>query len=231
VREFVAFSNVSKGFRNILALKGVSFSIPGGSIAGLIGPNGAGKSTILKIIGGLLPQDEGDVYIMGRRNPPFYQRARLLSYMTEGLQPYPDLKVGEFANFVSGGFEQGREYAEALGLSSVWKKRIKALSKGYTQRLKLFCALANEKKLVVLDEPFEGFDPIQLLDILNLLKKENFMGRTFVLSTHNIGYAERVCDYFVLLKEAEVVEEGDFEALKGRYGSSSLEEIFIKALA
>jgi len=121
---------------------------------------------------------------------------------------------------------------EILNLGKVMNKRICHLSKGFHQRLKLFFALSNRKKIIVLDEPFDGFDPIQLVDILKFIKSENQKGRTFILSIHQLHQAEKICSYYVLLNEGKVLARGTMETLKQTSGeeNSSLEEIFIKVI-
>jgi len=119
-----------------------------------------------------------------------------------------------------------------LNLAAVENKKIRNLSKGYKQRLKLFLALSNNKPIVVLDEPFDGFDPIQLFDILELMKSENKKGRTFLISIHQLHNAEKICNYYILLNEGKVVAQGTIEQLRQKFGQvdTTLEQIFIAAL-
>lgn len=211
----------------------VSFEVPAGSIAGIIGPNGAGKSTLLEIISGFQNPDCGEIYLNNKPLRTFYEKKSLLSYMPEHLQVYPDYYVRDFIKFI----HRATDYVDMnlikiLNLGKVMDKKICYLSKGFHQRLKLFFALSNSKKILVLDEPFDGFDPIQLIDILRFIKTENQKGRTFILSIHQLHQAEKICSYYVLLNEGKVLARGSMEALKQTFGQDniSLEEIFIKVI-
>jgi len=227
----IKLHKISRSFRKIKALSDVSFHIPEGSISGIIGPNGAGKSTLFKVISGHIKQDHGDIYIEGRKNPPFKERMKLISYMPDDLSLYPDLSVSEFVDFVSISSKKIPDnLVETLSLDRVWKRRIGNLSKGFSQRLKLFSALLPDKIIVFLDEPLDGFDPIQLIEVTKLIKDENLAGKTFVLSIHDLYQAEKVCNFFVLLKDGRVVESGDMESLKEKYNADNLEEIFIRSM-
>ena len=157
----------------------------------------------------------------------------IFSYMPEKLDIYPELFVKDFISFIQKTTEfENNELLQKLNLFSVKNKKIKTLSKGYKQRLKLFFALNNNKKIILLDEPFDGFDPIQLMDILNLIKSENEQEeRTFLISIHQLYDAEKICNYYVLLNEGSVIAQGNIETLRKRFkNNGNLEEIFIEAL-
>jgi len=153
--------------------------------------------------------------------------------MPERLQIYPDYYVEEFIKFINSSTDYVyRDLIEILNLDEVKGKKIRHLSKGYHQRLKLFFALSNRKKIIILDEPFDGFDTIQLIEILEFIKSENRRGRTFILSIHQLYDAEKICNHYVLLNEGRVVAEGNLEKLKLRFGGNidSLEQIFMRAI-
>jgi len=225
-------SEITKRYSGNIALELNRFEVSSGAILGIIGPNGAGKSTLLDIITGFMEPDRGRVVFRDRELRSFDEKKQIFSYMPENVTIYPDFYVGEFIEFVhsmAGGLTA--EFADALNLKKESHKKIVALSKGYHQRLKLLFALANTKEIVVLDEPFDGFDPIQLMDILELIKEENRKGRTFILSIHQLYDAEKICSHYVLLDEGRMVAEGSAEKLKQLYGkASNLEEIFVRAL-
>lgn len=227
--------NISKQYNKVFALQSINFEIPEGSITGIIGPNGAGKSTLLDILTGLQHSDSGSIIFNDKPLESFTEKKKIFSYMPENLQIYPDYRTGDFIKFI----QESTNYTDntlihTLNLDSVLNKKVRNLSKGYHQRLKLFAGLSNNKQIAVLDEPFDGFDPIQLMDILNLIKDENKNGRTFILSIHQLFDAEKICDHYVLLDEGDVVASGDLQALRKRYcnddNRASLEKIFIKAL-
>ncbi len=224
---------VSKSYRGELVLDNVSFEVPEGTIAGIIGPNGAGKSTVLKIITGFESPDAGAVHFRGKEINSFRERMLLISYMPEYVEIYPDYRVCEFIEFIhrATGYRNA-ELLAMLNFGSVAAKKIKNLSKGFKQRLKLFVALSNTRSFLVLDEPFDGFDPIQLLEILKLIEKENHKGRTFLLSIHQLGDAEKICDHYILLNEGKVIAQGTIERLKKDLGidDGTLEDVFMAAL-
>ena len=226
-------SDVFKSYRGSPVLENVSFEIPEGAIAGIIGPNGAGKSTVLKIVTGFEAGDRGAVYFRGTKVGSFHERVGLFSYMPEHVEIYPDYYVRDFIAFIQKATRyENRRLIEKLNLGLVWDKKIMNLSKGYKQRLKLFTALSNEKPFLVLDEPFDGFDPIQLQVILDLIQQENKQGRGFLLSIHQLNDAEKICDHYILLSDGRVIAQGALDTLRRRFGDddSTLEEIFIVAL-
>ena len=225
--------NISKRYSSTLALNNVSFEVPRNSITGIIGPNGAGKSTLMKIVSGFEYADKGDLYFNDQRLSSFNEKKSIFYYMPEYLDLYPDYSVDYYINFI----QKTTDYAdksliETLGLVNVRNKKIAHLSKGFRQRLKLFSSLANNRNIVILDEPFDGFDPIQIIKTLELIKIEREKGRTFILSIHQLYDAEKICDYYVLLNKGDIITKGTKEELNREFGenNSSLEQIFIKAM-
>ncbi len=226
-------SNITKRYFRTTALNKVSFEVSENSITGIIGPNGAGKSTLLDIISGFQNPDEGGIYFNDRPLMLFKEKRKILSYMPEHLEIYPDYYVDEFIQFINAATEHiDKDLIEILNLAKVKNKKIRYLSKGYHQRLKLFFALSNTKKIMVLDEPFDGFDPIQLIEILEFIRSENRKGRTFILSIHQLYDAEKICNHYVLLDEGKVVTQGSIQTLKQTFGGDnpSLEQIFMRAI-
>ncbi len=229
--------NITKKYNSdkFTALDNLNFTIPENSITGIIGPNGAGKSTLLNIITGFENCSNGKILYDNTELVSFGQKKDIFSYMSEELQIYPDYFVKDFTLFLekaTGYFDSS--LFKTLQIDKIMDKRIRELSKGFHQRLKLYFALSNDnnKKVIVLDEPFNGFDPIQLMEILELIKAEKGKGKTFIISIHQLSDAEKICDYYILLNEGKLIVEGEMEKLKKIYGtdSKSLEEIFIKAL-
>ena len=229
----VVVANLAKSYRGAFALKDVSLRFPKGSVSGVIGPNGAGKSTLLELITGFRTPDSGMVSFDGKTLEAFESKKKIFAYMPERLELYPDFRVDEFIHFIQ---EMTRcvdsELVDALALPELGCKRIGELSKGQRQRLKLFSALSNDKNVVVLDEPFDGFDPLQMLDVIKLIKSENRKGRSFILSIHQLSDAEKICDHYALLDNGQVVAEGTKPELENAFEceGESLERIFIKAL-
>ena len=153
--------------------------------------------------------------------------------MPEYMSIYPEYFVDEFLSFyhLSVNFKD-EELMEMLSLKAIFNKKIKHLSKGWHQRLKLYTALCNDKAIIILDEPFDGFDPLQLRDIINIFKSQNDKGRSFIMSIHQLTYAQKICDYFVLLNDGQMIAKGRFDKLEAQFqcNNNSLEEIFLKAL-
>ncbi len=226
-------SNITKRYFRTVTLNKVGFEVSEGSITGIIGPNGAGKSTLLDIIAGFQNPDEGEIYFNDAPLMLFKEKKKILSYMPEHLEIYPDYYVADFIRFIHRATRHvDTDLLEMLNLAEVKNKKIRYLSKGYHQRLKLFFALSNTREIIILDEPFDGFDPVQLIEILNFIRSENRKGRTFILSIHQLHDAEKICDHYVLLDEGRIVTTGSMQALKQTFGedNSSLEQIFIRAV-
>lgn len=224
---------IIKTYAGTCSLAGVSFTVPANSITGIIGPNGAGKSTLLKILAGFDQPDSGEMLFRGTPLFAFDDIKRLVTYMPEQLEIYPHYRVNEFLKFLHRTVGRvDEQLLDLLNLRDIGYKKIEHLSKGYRQRLKLYFSLCNDKKIVILDEPFDGFDPIQLQDILELIRAEHRKGRTFIISIHQLHDAEKICTRYVLLKEGTLVADGDMESLGERFGlkKPSLEQVFMEAL-
>ncbi len=229
----ITVKNIYKYYDKKIVLKNISLLIPNNSITGIIGPNGAGKSTLIKIITGFEYPDSGFFYIKNRKPENFNQIKNEISYMPENMALYPEYFVDEFLDFFHSAVNyENRELLDALSLSSVSNKKIKHLSKGWAQRLKLYTALCNKKEIVILDEPFEGFDPLQMREITEIIRLQNKKGRTFILSIHQLSYAKKICNYLLFLNRGELIAEGSLEDLSKRYAvpDGDLEEILIRII-
>lgn len=221
---------LTKKYKQNTVLENINFKIPQNSITGIIGPNGAGKSTVLKLITGFETITSGKILYKNQEITNLNDKMKIFSYMPENMKLYPDYTIEELLCFYKKTTENfSEEIFKNLGLFKIKRKKIKNLSKGYKQRLKLFFAISNNKEIILLDEPFDGFDPIQLLEILKLIKKIN---KTFIVSIHQLYDAEKICDYFVLLNDKKVIAEGNLESLRKKFNvNGHLEDIFIKALS
>ena len=225
--------HVSKSYGPVPSLHAVSFVLHPGSITGIIGPNGAGKSTLLKIMSGFEIPDAGQVIFNGMPLSSFTMIKQHVAFMPEQLEIYPDYTAGSFLDFLHRATgKEDSDLLQQLGLLEVRHKQIKHLSKGYRQRVKLYFALCNNRQIVLLDEPFDGFDPIQLRDIFKIIQSEQNKGRTFVVSIHQLQDAERICTDFLLMKEGSLIAEGSMSSLTEKYGltAPSLEDVFMEAL-
>jgi ABC-2 type transport system ATP-binding protein len=224
---------IGKAFGDQQVLADVSFEVTSGEILGLIGPNGAGKTTLLECIAGLLPADAGEVRWRGSSLPSAGRKERLF-YVPEAISPYPDQRTGEVMEFFRKAYRQPPsrldQLVRALGLEAVLTRPVGALSKGYRRRFLLTLGLLVPRTVLLMDEPFDGFDLRQTREMMNLLRDEAADGRTLVLSIHQLGDAQRVCDRLVLLSGGRVMGVGTLAELAASARLSTgtdLEEVFL----
>jgi ABC-2 type transport system ATP-binding protein len=223
---------LAKRYGDQRALRDISFAVHAGEVLGLIGPNGAGKTTLMEAIAGVLAADTG--HVLWRGTPlPLPRRREFLFYLPDGIRPWENQYVARVTELFAAVY--GRpdsvvaETIRALGLASVLRKRIAELSKGYGRRLLLALALLTPHPLVLMDEPFDGFDLRQTRDVMDMLREVAARGRTLVLAIHQLGDAARVCDRFVLLDEGRVRGAGTLAELRAQTGNpaAGLEDIFL----
>jgi ABC-2 type transport system ATP-binding protein len=223
---------INKQYADQAVLADVAFDIQAGEIIGIIGPNGAGKTTLLEVLAGILPTESSDVQWLGRPLPPSRRREAMF-YLPDGVRPYQDQPVTRVLSFLADVYRRSADEVastiESVGLTPVLHKRVHSLSKGYGRRLLLALALLTPHPLLLMDEPFDGFDLRQIRDIIGVLRGEAAVGRTFVLAIHQLLDAERVCDRFILLADGRVRGAGTLNDLRARTGlnSGSLEDIFL----
>jgi len=223
---------LSKRYGEQPVLVKISFDVCAGEVLGLIGPNGAGKTTLLEALAGVLPVDAGELLWRGKPVPAGRRRDAIF-YLPDGLRPWEDefvVRVLEFFATVHGRTRD--DLAEAIGsvgLAPVLRQRVLALSKGYARRLMLALALLTPQPLLLMDEPFDGFDLRQTRDVMGLVRRVAAAGRTLVLAIHQLGDAARVCDRFVLLAGGAVQGVGSLDELRARTGlaSATLEDVFL----
>jgi ABC-type multidrug transport system ATPase subunit len=225
-------TGVTKRYGEQRALADVSFTVNAGEVLGLIGPNGAGKTTLLEAIAGLVPADGGRILWRGT-SPALPRRREFMFYLPDGLRPWEDEYVARVIEFFTAAHGRpARITAEAigaLGLAPVLRQRVGALSKGYGRRLMLALALITPQPLLLMDEPFDGFDLRQTREIMAVVRDVARNGRTLVLAIHQLIDAERVCDRFVLLADGRVRGVGTLAELRAQTGiaSAGLEEVFL----
>jgi ABC-2 type transport system ATP-binding protein len=231
-RVLMQVTDLTKMYGDQTALADVSFSVSAGEILGLIGPNGAGKTTLLEAIAGLLPADRGRIVWRGTVLP-LGQRREFIFYLPDGLRPWEDQYVARVLALFAGVYRRPESQVagtvRAVGLSPVLEKPVFALSKGFGRRLMLALALLTPHPMIVMDEPFDGFDLRQTREIMNLLRRVAATGRTLVLAIHQLVDAERVCDRFVLLADGRVRGIGTLDELRAHTErpSAGLEEVFL----
>ena len=222
---------LSKSYGKKKALDGVSFSVEKGEILGFLGPNGAGKSTTMNIITGYLSSTSGSVCVDGfdiLDNPNEVKRR--IGYLPEQPPLYTDMTVSEYLDFVFDlkkikGVDKKAHIAEIIGkvgISDVYTRRISNLSKGYRQRVGLAQALLGNPEVLILDEPTVGLDPIQIIEIRNLIK-ELGSEHTVILSSHILSEINAVCERVIIIKDGRLVAQGSPEELSGQYGGMSVQ--------
>jgi ABC-2 type transport system ATP-binding protein len=224
--------SITKQYADQAVLSDVTLDIQAGEILGIIGPNGAGKTTLLEAVAGLLPIDKGDVRWRGKPLPPS-RRREVIFYLPDGVRPYQDQPVTRVLSFFAGVYRRSTDeiaYAiESVDLTPVLHKRVHSLSKGYGRRLMLALGLLTPHPLILMDEPFDGFDLRQIRAIVDVLRREAAEGRTLVLAIHQLSDAERVCDRVILLADGRVRGVGTLNDFRTRTGiaDGSLEDIFL----
>jgi ABC-2 type transport system ATP-binding protein len=214
---------VVKDFSGHRALNGVSMEVPEGSIYGLLGPNGAGKTTLLRIINQITAPDEGTIQFEGKPIQP--EHRPLIGYLPEERGLYKKMKVGEQALYLARLKGLSRQEAmkrlkiwfEKFEIGAWWDKKVEELSKGMAQKVQFITTVLHEPRLLIFDEPFSGFDPINV----NLLKQEILQmkekGATIIFSTHNMSSVEELCDHITLINESETILQGDILKIKDQY--------------
>ncbi len=228
----LAFEGLTKSYGETVALRDVSFDVPGGQIFGLLGPNGAGKSTLIRILMDIIRPDAGAVRVFGEPR----RRAHLdrLGYLPEERGLYKKLKVGEVMTYF--GALKGLSRAEARRRALAWLERlelghtvnwkIERLSKGMGQKVQIASVLMTDPELCVLDEPTTGLDPINVRLVLDLLGERRARGLSTILSTHHMNEVEAICDRVALIDRGRLMVYGAVDEVRRRY---SLPEVRVGA--
>ncbi len=224
--------HVEKRYANHLALDDVSIAVPEKSIYGLLGPNGAGKTTLIRIINQITGPDKGEVTFAGRKMKAddIYQ----IGYLPEERGLYKKMKVGEQALYLSqlkglsrsDATKQLKYWFEKFEIQSWWDKKVEELSKGMAQKVQFIVTVIHQPKLLIFDEPFSGFDPIntKILKEEILRLKEN--GSTIIFSTHDMGSVEELCDHITLINKSKNILDGPINEVRQKYGSNVFELLF-----
>ena len=227
--DILQIENVSKSFANHKALDDVSLTIPQGSIYGFLGPNGAGKTTLLRIINRITAPDSGRVLFDG--HPITADDIYSIGYMPEERGLYKKMKVGEQAIFFarlkglthSEATKRLKEWFDKFQISDWWNRSVDELSKGMAQKVQFITTILHSPKLLIFDEPFSGFDPINA----NLLKSEIMelrdKGATIIFSTHNLSSVEEICDHITLINKSRNILSGNVKEIRHRHGANTFE--------
>lgn len=221
--KILDIENLSKFFGSYLALDNVSLSVEKGTVLGLLGPNGAGKTTLLRIINGILVKDSGSVKVFD--NDASLATARKIGYMPEERGLYDNMSVENqiiyFGELKGARSEDIRplmnEYLSLFNLEGSNKRKIKELSKGNQQKVQIIATLIHRPELVILDEPFSGFDPINGALLESLIDRLKIDGTTLIISSHNMHAVEEMCDSIALVNKGRLILQGELEDVKDRY--------------
>jgi ABC-2 type transport system ATP-binding protein len=225
-------ADLAKRYGEDSAISDVAFSVNAGEVLGIVGPNGAGKTTLLEVVAGLVAADLGRISWRGE-DMRASRRKDAMFYLPDGVRPYQDRFAIDVVSFFAAVY--GRSEAAVAGIVTslelvpVLRKRVSTLSKGYNRRLILAVGLLMPQPLLLMDEPFDGFDLRQTRNIIDVIRDEARKGRTFVLAIHQLADAARVCDRFILLAAGRVKGVGSLDELRAQTGlpGGSLEEIFL----
>jgi ABC-2 type transport system ATP-binding protein len=229
MNDLLVADSVSKHFGTFKALNKVSISVPKGSIFGLLGPNGAGKTTLIRIINQITMPDEGKVLLDGA--PLQAEHIRDIGYLPEERGLYKSMKVGEQALYLAqlkgmskaDAKTQLKYWFDKLEIGEWWNKKIQELSKGQAQKIQFVVTVLHRPKLLIFDEPFSGFDPINA----NLIKDEILQlrneGATVIFSTHRMESVEELCDHIALIHKANKILDGKLNDIKRAYKTNTFE--------
>ena len=227
--------DVCKSFGEKVALDHVSLDIPQGKIFGLLGPNGAGKTTLIRIINRITIPNSGEIIFNGK---PITQRdVEKIGYMPEERGLYRKMAVGDQAMYLAqlkgmSARDAQRElkiWFERFGIQDWWKKKVEELSKGMAQKLQFITTVVHKPSLMILDEPFSGFDPVNAEIIRKEILRLRDEGATIVLSTHNMESVEELCDEIALINKSHLVITGGVEQIRRDYGNNNVELVYTDA--
>ena len=227
--------NVCKNFGEKVALDHVSLEIPEGKIFGLLGPNGAGKTTLIRIINRITIPNGGEVLFNGR--PITQSDVEKIGYMPEERGLYRKMKVGDQAMYLAqlkgmsarDAQKSLKDWFVRFEIQSWWDKKVEELSKGMAQKLQFITTVVHKPSLMILDEPFSGFDPVNAEIIRQEILRLKEEGATIILSTHNMESVEELCDDIALINKARLVITGGVEEIRRKYGNNNVELVWTDA--
>ncbi len=228
---FLNVNNVTKRFENHVALSNVSLSVRKGRIFGLLGPNGAGKTTLIRILNRITAPDSGGVIFDGRPMEP--DDVMRIGYLPEERGLYRKMKVGEQAVYLARLKGLSKEEAvsrlqawfEKFGIMPWWNRKLEELSKGMAQKVQFIITVLHNPDLLIFDEPFSGFDPVNAEQLKQEILQLKEQGHTIIFSTHNMASVEAVCDDIALINHSEVVLHGEMRQIKDQFRTGLYELI------
>jgi len=222
-------NTISKHFGKFRALNNVSVAVPKGSIFGLLGPNGAGKTTLIRIINQITMPDEGSVILDGEPLQPHHIKD--IGYLPEERGLYKSMKVGEQALYLAqlkgmskrDAKTQLKQWFDKFEIGDWWNKKIQELSKGQAQKIQFIVTVLHRPKLLIFDEPFSGFDPINANLIKDEILKLRDEGATVIFSTHRMESVEELCDHIALIHQSNKILDGKLSDIKRSYKSNTFQ--------
>ncbi|MGV3686758.1 MAG: ABC transporter ATP-binding protein [Daejeonella sp.] len=223
----LSIRNIVKQYANHRALDDVSIEVEKGSVFGLLGPNGAGKTSLIRIINQITAPDSGEIYLNGEKlNPSHISK---IGYLPEERGLYKKMEIGEQMLYLAqlkglsrqDATERIRYWFEKMEIVSWWKKKVEDLSKGMQQKVQFIATVVHDPELIILDEPFSGFDPVNAQVITDEILELNSKGATIIFSTHRMESVEQLCDSIALIHRSKKILEGKVKEVKNRYRSNT----------
>ena len=225
--ELFSTKEVCKSYANHQALTNVSISVEEGSVFGLLGPNGAGKTTLIRIINQITAPDSGSVWFNGRPLKP--EDTQQIGYLPEERGLYKKMKVGEQALYLGqlkglsrrDAMKELKMWFEKFEITAWWDKKAMELSKGMQQKVQFICAVLHKPKLLIFDEPFSGFDPINTDIITREIIRMKNEGATIIFSTHNMESVEQLCDHIALIDKSRKILDGATQQIREKFKTNT----------
>ncbi len=233
----LSIRNIVKQYANHRALDNVSIEVEKGSVFGLLGPNGAGKTSLIRIINQITAPDSGEVFLNGEKlNPSHISK---IGYLPEERGLYKKMEIGEQMLYLAqlkglskqDATKRIKYWFEKMEIESWWKKKVEDLSKGMQQKVQFIATVVHDPELIILDEPFSGFDPVNAQVITNEILELNRKGATVIFSTHRMESVEQLCDSIALIHRSKKILEGKVKEVKNRYRSNTYRIGFTGQLA
>jgi len=226
--DAISLENVTKSYDEVKAVDGVSLRVKEGAILGLLGPNGAGKTSTIRMVMNILAPDEGSIAVFGQ--PVGDETRQSIGYLPEERGLYARMKVIDVIVFLgalrglseSEAEKRGREWLDRFELKDWAEQKVQDLSKGMQQKVQFIAAVLHKPKLLILDEPFSGLDPVNAATVKDTMLELRDRGSTVVLSTHRMEQVERMCDSICLINKGQNVLDGDLRAIKESYGKNTV---------
>ena len=227
--------NITKRFGDFTAIEDINLEIPEGKIFGLLGPNGAGKTTLIRIINRITIPSSGSVWYDGA--PMTDEMVRTIGYLPEERGLYKKMKVGEQCLYLArlrgmstaAATDELKKWFVRFGIQNWWNKKVEELSKGMAQKVQFITTVLHRPRLLILDEPFSGFDPVNAQLIRNEILRLRDEGATIILSTHNMESVEELCDEIALINRSRVVVTGKTDEIRQKYGDNRVELVYTDA--